>query len=177
MRHIRSDIMIGAMRNGQAMVEFVVALVAIIVLVAGLLQFGRLSAAHTATMSEARREAGAYAIIPAQIFSSPDYILDRTVGPDGYAYSKDDSHTDALPGNLYNQLIGYADPDMLSARLPGNAVSSLYGQPFPQLEFGLTYGSDTEDVPLLPVIRNLVYNATSIEVKSEVWMVWTHGIY
>lgn len=179
MRHIKTITTTdtGAAQSGQAMVEFVVALVAIIVLTAGLLQFARISAAHTATAVEARREAGAYAIMAAPPFADPDYILDRTVGPDGAAYSRDDGHIDALPDNFYAKVVGYANPAALNTRLPGNAVSRLYGRPFPQLEFGMTYGSDSKQVPLLPVIRSLVYRATDIELESEAWMIWTHGIY
>mgnify|MGYP001587526695 CR=1 FL=1 len=167
----------GNAQSGQAMVEFVVAIVAIIVLAAGLLQFAHLSAAHTVTAYEARREAGAYALMATAPFSSPDYILDRTVGADGAAYSRDDGHIGALPGIFSAQVVDFADPAALGSRLPGNAISGLYGDPFPHLEFGMTHGSATKHVPLLPVIRSLVYKAPEIELESEVWMIWTHGIY
>jgi len=164
-------------RAGQAMVEFVVALVAILVLFAALVQFSRMGSAHTRTMMAARREAGLLALASAPSLSGPDYILDRTRGADGAKFSRDDGHIDAMAGVFSAQLVGYADPGDLNVRRPGNAISVLYNNPFPQLQFGLVRGFDTETITLLPVIRNLVYRSNTIDVEGEAWMTWTHDMY
>lgn len=163
--------------DGQAMVEFVVALVAIMVLFAAMVQFSRLGAAHTRAMVDSRRNAGLQSLASNSGFSGPDYIRDRTLGADGVKYSRDDGFTSAMPGAFSGQLISYSDPWDLNARRPGNDIANLYGDTFPQLRFGLVYDEQTEEIQLLPVIRNLVYNADAIEVEGDAWMTWTQGIY
>ena len=115
------------MKKGQAMIEFTVALVAIMVLFAGLIQFSYLGFIHSRTMNNARSEAGNLALLDIPTFSGPDYIYDRTVGGDGFRYTRDDGYSAANPADLTVHLISHSRPDDLDTQVSGNAVSALNG--------------------------------------------------
>jgi hypothetical protein len=164
-------------RTGQAMVEFIVALVAALVVIAALAQIGAIGRLHSALMNNARRNAGALALLDTQTLAGPDYILNRTPGNDGARYTRDDGFLAASAADFSGHVIQYAHPADLGARRPGNAISGLDGNPFPQLTFGLVYGRDAQTTNLMPIVRHLFYAADEIEVEHEVYMTWTRGIY
>lgn len=163
--------------RGQAMVEFVVALVSILVLLVGLTQVSQLGLLHSETMRKARREAGLQALQDVQNWSAPDYIRDRTPGGDSRRYSRDDGSTAANPADLSSHIIAYANPVTLQGMVPGNQVSALGNNSFPQLSLGFVRGNSMETTNLLPIVRHLIYNANSVDVQCDVWMTWTKGIY
>jgi len=159
------------MKNGQAIVELVVALVAVLVLFAGLLQIGLLADAHTAVMTEARRKAGMNAIAGGIGGVAPEYISRWDNGPDRVSYSMDDRCVRGSPA-LFALLAGehVAHGMQLQRTVGANAVSSL--APYPETVLsGFQSGRSSTVVPLLPVIRHLVYAQDSIGLQSEVWMV------
>ena len=164
-------------RSGQAIVELVVALVVVLVLTAGLVQLGSLGYQHTQAMTEARRQAAVLAMQPQPPFSGPHYIRNRTVGPDGSPYSRDDDYQAAFPATFNARVVQYAHPDRLQEVVSGNAFSELGSAQFPVDEFGLVRGRAATNVPLLPVVRRLIYAADKIEVQAEAWLTWTTGIY
>jgi hypothetical protein len=167
--------------SGQAMIEVMAGLVALIVLIAGLLQVASLTRAQTDAMVEARQEAGTLALLEEPFSEFPDYIQDIQVGPDGRSYSHDDTTTDALPSE-FNQDITErvteqpSDWDVIDA-LPNSPLSSLHNAFTPATEFGLLKGDASETITLLPAVINLLYSADEITVESDVWMTWTRGIY
>ena len=65
---------------GQAMVEFVVTLVAVLVLITAILQIGQLGLLHSKTLHDARDRAGALSLLPNPTLAGPDYISDWTPG-------------------------------------------------------------------------------------------------
>ena len=164
-------------RAGQATVEFVVALVVVLVLVAGLLLVGQLALAHTRTLTAARREAGYLAMQTKQALSSADYILRRTPGPDGVRYSRDDDFDVAQPINLQTRVVAYAHPAPLQGLIRGNRVSALAQDPEPALSFGLIRAEAHETVANIPVARRLLYGADRIDVQATVFATSTTGIY
>jgi len=167
--------------NGQAMIELIVGLVAVLVLFAGLLQVVSLTQARTETMVSARREAGTRAVAANANRMTPDYIRHIQVGPDRSRYSADDANTSANPAQLRNVIINRAASDpsgwTVIDRVPNNAFSALHANPNPISDFGFLNGYDSRRVELIPTIRDLVYDADSITVESEVWMPWTRGMY
>lgn len=164
-------------RSGQAIVELVVALVVILVLCAGLLQISSLGVIRSGLMTDARREAGSEAMQPLPTFSAPAYIQDCTPGDDGTPYSKDDSYTSGDTADFINRSVSYSHPLVLDQHVPGNMFYDLVNSLVPQDLFGLTYGRSRETVPLLPVVRELLYASDTIEVEGKAWMTWTEGVY
>jgi len=163
--------------SGQALVEFVVALVVILVLVAGTLQISLMGVRHSRLMAEARREAGQKAMQDLAPFSGPTFIGACTVGPDGIAYTRDDGVTAGNSGAFVAGVVGYAQPTELDTIRPGSPVSAIANTAFPQLMFGLVEGEKTETMPLIPVVRELIYRQDAVELKGSAWMTWTKGLY
>jgi hypothetical protein len=128
-------------------------------------------------MEEARRVAAEAALREEAPVSDPHYLHDRTVGADGAAYSRDDGYADAWSGELLEHGVRYARPAELGAFRPNNVVSALADTPDPQYAFGLTHGRESEDVPTLPIVRELLYDAETVNVRADAWMTWTRGLY
>jgi hypothetical protein len=164
-------------KGGQAMTEFIIGLVVVIVLIASLLQVGALSSQHTEAMIEAREEAAEAAMSTLGMMDIPDYIQSVEDGDDQSSYTRDDEIIDAIPSDMSNRILTHADPDSLVGILPNNPISAVNAAPLPQAAFGLVRGYETRQVDLLPAVEHLLYNRPSIEVEGEVWMIWTTGYY
>lgn len=166
---------------GQAMVEIVVGLLAMVVLIAGLLQISSLTRAQTDAMAAARQEVGTLLFGEHPVSALPDYIAAIGPGPDNRSYSYDDTSTSADPAAFQHVIMDQAvhDPadwDVLDT-VPDNAFSALHDAAAPVNEFGLLKGDASETVSLIPAVRGLLYRADEIEVECDVWMTWTRGIY
>jgi hypothetical protein len=170
-----------APRSGQAMVEVIVGLVALLVLTAGLIQVASLTRAQTDALVQARELAGASAFMEVPISAYPEYIYEIEAGPDGRTYSGDDETTDADASAFNNDVVEQLvrDPDEWDVidQLPSSPFSSLHDALTPATEFGLLKGEATVTVELLPAVRSLLYRADEIDVECDVWMTWTRGIY
>jgi hypothetical protein len=167
------------------MVELMVALVSIVALFAGLVQMVSLSSARHRTQYQARSEAGAASLDDiggggAQL-SDAEYIEDWETGNDERRHTRDDLTTsgDTFPFEL--QIVAPTSPDEagwdIIEQAPGDQFSMLLGAFNPAPLFGIVEGEADEEVPLLPAVQSLLYDAESIEVESRVWMTWTRGIY
>lgn len=163
--------------SGQAMVEFVVTLVAVLVLITAILQIGQLGILHSKTLHDAREHAGSLSLLPNPTFSGPEYIADWTPGEDGATYSRDDRSRSGLAGGFEAGVVQPAHPQILAGYLSDNPVSALAGNPFPQMNFGLIQARETATNATLPVVRRLFYAADPIEVEGQAWATWTKGIY
>jgi hypothetical protein len=168
-------------RNGQAMVEFLIALVAILALFAGLLQVMTLSTTQTEVMNNARQEAGRRAISSAIVLDTPDYIQEWDAGADDSSYSVDDEFTHANEGAFLMTVFDTAaerssDWNVLG-QSSGNEISILRFSPSTATRLGLVQGTDSQTVPLLPAVKHLIYDANDIDVEATVWMPRTTGIY
>jgi hypothetical protein len=164
-------------RSGQALAELIVALVVLLVLVAGIIQISLLGLMQTRSMTAARREAGAKAMLDVSSFSGPEYIVARQLGNDQVNYSRDDGLSRGDVRDFQTGIVGYSRPDDLDRQRPGNAFSDLQEGAFPHLQFGLVEGESHEVLPLLPIIRTLLYRADSVEVEGKAWLTWAKGIY
>jgi len=163
------------------MIEFIVGLVAVLVIFAGLLQVVSLTQARTEALMSARREAGQRSMAGSGARLTPDYIRYVTEGPDRRRYSADDENTPANPAMLHSAIIdrSVSDPSEWSVidAVPENAFSDLHLNSNPISDFGFLDGRDSRRVELIPTIKSLVYDADSITVECEVWMPWTRGMY
>ena len=166
-------------KKGQALVELITGLVGLLVLTAVLLQIGRIGLEHSQAMAEARGQAGAYAMDDTYTLALPEPLLiyDWDEGPDTRRHSQDDqpilSNADALMDNI----LTHTHPSELSVARPGNAFSSIVNSEAWIEELHLVHGqAGTATIPLLPVVRSLIYNADSIQVDTDVWLTWTRGL-
>jgi len=164
-------------RDGQAVVELVVALVVILVLLAGIIQVGWLGVHQSRAMMEARRQAGVKAMMPVSSFAAPRFIRSCTVGADGIAYSRDDDFVPDNPAVVSDGIVSYAHPTQLDGIRPDNPVSAISKSVLPEAMFGLVQGEQKDRIALVPVIRDLIYRADEIEVRGSAWMTWMKGIY
>ncbi len=159
------------------MAELVVALVVLLVLCAGILQLGSLCLRHSDAIAEARRKAAVRAMGSASPFASPHFISTRAAGADETQYSRDDETIAGDVNRLQTGIPSYAEPDTLSRYIPGNVFSDFSESPFPYLFLGLVDGSDEQDVPMWPIVRQLIYNADSVNVRGDAWLTWAEGVY
>jgi len=164
-------------KSGQAIVELVVALVVILILFAGSIQICTLGVSHSRLMMMARREAGQKAMSEQSSFAGPLFIAACTPGNDGIAFSRDDGTVPGDPALLQVGIVDYAHPEELNQLRTNNPVSAMANSSFPQDLFGLVEGSATKNVPLIPIVRELLYNKDSIDLQGKAWMTWTKGIY
>lgn len=166
-------------RAGQALLELVVALVAVMVLVAALLQIGQLTDAHMVGLQEARSRADTLALsdVFIQAPPDPDYLQDWNPGPDGTLHSRDDQ---ALQGNdqaFVSEVVQPIRPADMNRYAPGNRFASLNTPGLVIREFDLLRGDATaRDVPLLPATRRLLYDAESVSIGADCWMIWSRHI-
>jgi hypothetical protein len=168
-----------AARSGQALVEFVVGMVGLLVLVAFVIQVGRIAMAHTEARIEARRQAAGLAMLETYTTPAPmpRFIRDWQEGRDGARYSVDDTALSEDPGRLSDGITGYARPEQLRVQLPGNAISTLDSSGYPMLHIGLVRGHDHADrVEWMPLLRRLLVDDRAIQMEAEVYMTWTKGL-
>ncbi len=161
------------------MVELTVALIVIVVLLAGLIQIGQLTAAHTRTMITARSMAAETAM--GDDYAQPEganYIQTWSQGFDEKHYTRDDTPLIVTnPAADTQEIVAMAHPEELAAWTPTNALSIRGLSPDTLDEFFLVWGYDSESCPILTAIRKLAYDQDSVSVRSDVWMVWMKGIY
>ncbi len=166
-------------RSGQALAELVVAMIVILVLFAGLLQIGQLTRAQLNALNEARGDAARLAMsdLYTQRFPGPQFIRDWDVGPDRARHSRDDVALAGDPGLVRLQIVSHAKPDELAQRVPGNPVSDMMTR-YPLIDaYALVHGrSEPRTVPLMPVVRHLLYDADAIDIKADAWLIWTQRL-
>jgi len=166
-------------RSGQALIELTIALVAILAILAAILQVGILSRAHLGVMQEARGAAGQYAIGETYQTVAPGARMIRTWddGPDGKTYSRDDSAVLGGSAFLRQSVLPVARPDELAAQVPGNEFFRLnYNEPIVDEFYFVRATASSRPVPLLPVVRALLYRDDTIRLDAESVTVWTRGI-
>jgi hypothetical protein len=157
--------------------ELIVSLVVVLVLLAGIIQISLLGLLQTRTMTEARRQAGAKAMLNVSFFSGPEFIADREAGADQTRYSRDDGYIGGDLVAFQAGIVNYSRPADLDQQRPDNAFSELSDSSLPQLQFGLVEGESRATLPLLPIVRTLLYSADEVEVEGKAWLTWTKGIY
>lgn len=167
--------------SGQAMVEFIIGLVAILSLFAFLVQFVSLSQAHLNTMAEARRQAGRLSLAGLPTPDAPGYIRSWDEGDDHSRHTRDDHFTRANQAEFVSDYVSTIAPgpaeQAVMASMPHNPIGDLRHAAAPVDSFGLFSRREQQNVNLLPGVRDLLYHAGSIEIESEVWLTSTYGIY
>ena len=174
--HAQQGLAAQRQRSGQAIVEFVVGLIAIVVLFMGMLQLQRLAREHTRTLSQARAQAGQDALAGAYIArgAAPKFIRDWQAGRDQARYSQDDVAQLDNPGAMSVGIVQHARPDDLAVYAPNNAVSAAAAAGGVLADFFFVHGRDhSPEIPLYPIIRSIVYGTDAIQMQANAWLTWT----
>lgn len=162
------------------MIEFTIALVAIMAVIIGTIMLNRMEWAQTHTMTTARATAGALALdLIYQSSLDANFIADWEPGPDNIRYTQDDEPVpDGTAMALAGDIVANAGLGEV-ASLPTNAITRLQSSPTPINEFYLVKGSESMavDLSVIPAVRQLISDEPTISVKSEAWLAWTGGIY
>lgn len=166
-------------RTGQALIETVIALVALLAVFGALIELSRLGRARTEALMEARRLAGQNAL--ADTYASPNpgprFIYQWNEGGDGRSYSADDVAWTAQSQPIRDSLLAPAHPDELSQRVPGNALSNVQDIDSVVDGFDLVQGwQASERMELLPVVRQLLYSEDHIRITAEAWLTWAREV-
>jgi hypothetical protein len=173
-------------KRGQAMVEFLVGIVAILAVTTSMIVAVHLVARHTDTMIQARKRAGDTAASPLydRAANNPQYLRSWLPGDDGKRHTSDDRpvHGDEsrFESAIVEESAQNGDGWQRLDSIPDNTVSKMHNSVLPSSYFGLVKGeSDSVKVDLSewPAFMHLVYSADSIEVQSETWLTWMKGIY
>ncbi len=162
---------------GQAIVELVVGLIAIVVLFMGMLQIQRLAREHTQVLSAARQQAGQDALAGAYVLRGdlPKFIHDWQPGPDGAQYSQDDVAQLDNPGTVSMSIAQPARPADLAVYVPNNMVSQEANAGSVLTDFFFVHGHDqSTPVQFYPIIRSAVYGADEVTMQAQAWLTWTH---
>ncbi len=163
------------------MIELVVALVAILTILSGLLLIVSVGTAEITTMMEARREAGANAMSATAPITSPNFIKDWDPNHDSKKMTADDTpilgNAQPFDDNIVNHLADNNNEWTLFSEIKNNKINQLKNNPIPVASFGLVKGEEHISIPLLPVIQKLIFNSDKLEIDTEVWLTHTKGIY
>jgi hypothetical protein len=166
-------------RSGQALLEMTVALVAVVVVVAALLQVTALSREHLRMINAARAEAAMYAMGTEYRSGAPmpELLLDWELGPDERPMTADDRAVIASAEGVRSRVLRHARPEALNRIVPGNPVTgAAWTDPLPEA-FGLVRSVQLSDpVPMIPIARHLLYDAEFIRVEGDATTVWLQGI-
>lgn len=167
---------------GQAMIEFMVALLVVVILVGGLVQLTSLYTTHTRIMNEARGNAGERAINPITVADTPEFIVDWEPGRDGVTYTADDEPvTDSaavLQARITAKTVAQTEDWALVEDAQNTGVIDFRGSLAPNNHFGLIGETVEEEMPLeAGLISRWVYPSESITIAEEVWMPKLGDIY
>lgn len=160
------------------MIEFTIALVAIMAVFIGMIILNKMESARVSTMIKARGTAGARALDPIYHGAiDAQFISDWQAGADNSAYTHDDQ---PIPDGTAIALVGNitANSGLGSIAAPSNNLSKL--QSFPDISaFYLIKGSESEAVDLqgIPGARRLFGDEHAVSVRSDAWLAWAGGIY
>jgi len=169
-----------ASKSGQALTEFCVCLIAILTVIGGIFQLGRLGLARTEARVEATNSATYRSMLASDVtgLSIPRYIDRMSDGTDDRTYSEDDYSIGGNEQRAYDELIGTSRPELLRAYAPDNDFAEMGDSFEMMIGMGLVRGTGSEyGIAVLPIVRRLIMNNNSVDIRVDAWMVRTGEIY
>ena len=159
---------------GQAMVEFVIAILAIVIVVAGFFQLMEIVGVRGDIFRSIRGEAGKKALSPSRLLDRPDYIREWREGDDEFRHTADDeSETGSISVTLGSGVVEHSVTDSGDWTLLDEAVNSDLAELRGGLSaaaLGLIREKETEKIELMPAMRNWIIGKDYVVVGSELWM-------
>ncbi len=169
--------------EGQAMVEFVVALVALLSVFAGIFAAAGILSADTDTMTEATSDAVS-ASMSSGIASSFTPVSDWTDGPDGLTGTKDDCMETGSFSGIRGEVAGHTAPsgdwsafDGVDGAGVGYSDLRDFHDGASSSVFGFVRGTSSDTVDMLPAARAFLGLPESVHVENEAWMPVCGGLY
>ncbi len=164
-------------RAGQAVVELVIALVCILLLVSGLLQFTIMAAADTETRAEATALASDDAAGAGQS-SSFQPIRDWKRGPDGYTLTRDDVAVAGSLGAIRTEIAGKTAPDGDWSALVAARSTDLreFAQAGDHSPFGFVHAHSERQIETIPAAA-IFFGLRDPVIANDVWMVKVDRLY
>ena len=161
-------------RAGQAMVEFVIAILAIVIVVAGFFQLMEIVGRRGDILRSIRGEAGKKALSPGNLLDRPDYIREWKEGNDEFRHTADDesvrgSISVTLGAGVVAHSVGDADGWTILDETVNSDLAELRGG-LSAAAIGLIREKETEKVELMPAMRNWIVGKDYVVVGSELWM-------
>ena len=171
-------------RSGQAMVEFVIAIVGVLVVAAGILLLAELHRADTDTAVEATAEAIDDSMGSA-IASSFTPVDDWREGRDAMRHTKDDRPDRGSFSGVRARVARRTAPDgdwSGLARLDGSGaryddIRQFSDGAMDSATFRFHRGASQQTVEPLPVLRRLLGLPDAMTLRNETWMPSTGGLY
>ena len=174
-------------QNGQAMLEFIAALVVLLIITTGLFHINRMARSSLFLHSVLRAKAGKKAMSTATLADAPELIKDWQPGPDGLTYTADDKMEKSsaiLPSTLHaltrhsteNQSDDAWQYVSRHSRLPVS-MKDLHETAAASTLLGIVREEETLLVPVEPVIRDLVYDKDEVQIREGVAMPLMGGLY
>lgn len=161
---------------GQAMIEFAVAILAVALICAGIVQFVELAGAKGDLLARVRGEAGllALAATPAHR-QTPTYIRDWREGEDAMRHTADDEATRAsaaltLQHAILDRSARQADDWQYLDGVVNDELPTLRQVALPVTALGFLKVERHKKVELMPLMREWVYGKDHVTVGAEVWM-------
>ena len=167
-------------KRGQAMIEFVIGIIVVIVVFGSFIQIGLLTNERMDAYAEATHEAASISAWqsadPTQ--AAEPYVLATSIGNDEQWYSADDRQVGGSGDEVINGIVRHGLTSQLTTHLDDNPFTDIRGGNDLNAEFGMIRGEENRiGIPLLPVVRRLVYGDDRIDINEEVITIETRGIY
>ena len=167
-----------AKRTGQAVVELVITLLAVLVILGGLLQLLVLAHADTATMAEATAAAADSASTAGAFAESFTPVRDWRPGRDGQILTRDDEEVKGSVAGFRSDIASRTFPAGDSSSL--DDASSTDIRSFSELgataSFGFVHARAEQDVEVLPLSGPL-FGLRRAQTGNDVWMVKVNDIW
>jgi len=170
--------------SGQAMIEFCIGLIVLLLLITGIIHVGRMARISLGIHSEIRGDAGERAMLSG-FGTTAEAISDWDSGADGIRFTADDRAqiNSARSMAIMNAVASRSarnDDDwqkvMDKTRLPFS-MAQLRNQTGLPVFLGFIHRERAVDMQVDPAIRQLVYDAPEVRIKEEVWMPQMGGLY
>jgi hypothetical protein len=169
------DTKTGQKREGQAIVEFMVAIIAVLAVMAGIIFIGRLQLAHTQTMIDARYEVANSLLSPQSMMSyDATWLHGWNYGNDDRPYTADDTPIYSfvakdVAANIAENSMLQTLPQVPQNRISAFLQSSTYSDFLPMVKGERLVTVDFSDIPFL---GNFFGFSQSISVKTKLYMTW-----
>ncbi len=166
-------------KAGQAIVEFMVAILAVLAVITGIIFIGRLQLAHTQTMIEARYEVAESVLMPQAMLSyDATWLQGWNYGADERPYTADD--TPIYSFSAQDVALNIANNSMLDRlpETPENRISSfIQDSSLPNL-LPMVKGDRhiAVNFSYIPFLREFFGFSQSIDVRTKIYMTWSGGL-
>ena len=171
--------------SGQAMIEFCVGLIVLLLLVTGIIHVGKMARISLALQGEIRADAGQEAMLDGSLGVAPEAVSDWDRGADTFRHTADDK-------SRVNSMAAIGAMDAVTSHSVRSdedwqAVVDKTRRPvsMAQLKYrmglamflGCVHREETFDMRVDPFIRQLVYDVPEIKIKEEIWMPQMGGLF